>query len=290
MERPPIPAELKRQVRQRCGFGCVICGSPIYDYDHIEDYASVREHSFENLVLLCPMCHRKKGTKGLITKEFVWASIKNVNTRARTSPDEIPPQPYTLEIGSNIIKTFRGCAFSILGFGILEIIFKGMPLINATIWDNKGEKAIEIKENNYTLCANTWDIEYVGATLTFRNGPREVFASITFDSEQKLIKLRGNIELRNGLKIRIGDDGIWAEQYLLARENEINSSEAGLIITDKPIQHPIRCGGGQVMYNVFQGIDGIAVGNSTNCIGNSFGACQICFLWTQSFLDSLKPI
>jgi len=289
LERPPIPAELKRQVRQRCGFGCVICGSPIHEFDHIEDYASVREHSFENLVLLCPMCHRKK-TKGLITKEFVRASIKNVNTRSRTSPDEILPQPYTLEIGSNIIKTFLGYAFLIVGFGILEIVFKGMPLINATILDNNGEKAIEIKENNYTLCANTWDIEYVGATLTFRNGPREVFASITIDAEQKLIKLRGNIELRNGLKIRIGDDGIWAEEYLLARGNEIISSEAGLIITDKPIHHPIRFSGSEVINNYFQGIDGIAVGNSTNCIGNIFGACQICFLWTQSFLDRLKPI
>lgn len=289
MERPPIPAELKRQVRQRCGFGCVICGSPIYDYDHIEDYASVREHSFENLVLLCPMCHRKK-TKGLITKEFVWASIKNVNTRARTSPDEIPPQVYSLEIGSNIIRSFSGLAFSILNFGTLEIVFKGMPLINAKIWDNKGEKAIEIKENNYTLCANTWDIEYVGATLTFRNGPREVFASITFDVEQKFIKLSGNAELRNGIKIKIGDGGILANQHLLAGYNKIESCSKGLIITEKLIQLPVAICGASVMDCNFRGLDGIAVANSTGCYYNHVGACQIGFLWTQSFLDSLTPI
>lgn len=31
-----IPASVKRAVRQRDGFGCVICGLGIYTYEHID--------------------------------------------------------------------------------------------------------------------------------------------------------------------------------------------------------------------------------------------------------------
>ncbi len=37
--RPKIPLPIQREVRQRCGFGCVICGLPLYDYDHIIGWA-----------------------------------------------------------------------------------------------------------------------------------------------------------------------------------------------------------------------------------------------------------
>lgn len=63
--RPEIPDPMKRAVRQRCGFGCVICGTPLYAYDHIIDYREVKEHKAENLTLLCDSHHREK-TNGLL--------------------------------------------------------------------------------------------------------------------------------------------------------------------------------------------------------------------------------
>lgn len=56
-ERPPIPAKIKRLVRQRCGFGCVICGSPIYEYDHIVNWSETHHHKAEELTLLCSKHH-----------------------------------------------------------------------------------------------------------------------------------------------------------------------------------------------------------------------------------------
>jgi hypothetical protein len=44
---------MKREIRQRCGFGCVLCGIRIYQYDHIIDYAQVQEHTADNITLLC---------------------------------------------------------------------------------------------------------------------------------------------------------------------------------------------------------------------------------------------
>src|SRR5689334_10952129 len=68
--RDEISASMKRAVRQRCGFGCVICGIPVYDYDHIEDHSKVKEHSESNLTLLCPIHHRTK-TTGKVSLEYI---------------------------------------------------------------------------------------------------------------------------------------------------------------------------------------------------------------------------
>ena len=60
-----IPEEIKRAVRQRSDFGCVVCGMPIYEYDHIEEFHSVGEHHPDNMVLLCPNHHREKTSRRL---------------------------------------------------------------------------------------------------------------------------------------------------------------------------------------------------------------------------------
>jgi hypothetical protein len=64
-DRPRIPSDIKRKVRQRCGFGCVICGLPLYEYDHLVPWSEVETHEADNLVLLCDRHHREK-TSGLL--------------------------------------------------------------------------------------------------------------------------------------------------------------------------------------------------------------------------------
>ena len=40
-----IPADVKRAVRQACGYGCVICGSAIIEYEHVDPtFNEAREH------------------------------------------------------------------------------------------------------------------------------------------------------------------------------------------------------------------------------------------------------
>lgn len=74
-----IPADVKREIRQRCGFGCVNCGSPFYDYEHwnppFEDLDE--DPSADGITLCCPNCHRKKG-KLLSIEEYE----KNIHSPA----------------------------------------------------------------------------------------------------------------------------------------------------------------------------------------------------------------
>ncbi|GAH43227.1 unnamed protein product, partial [marine sediment metagenome] len=41
-----IPLEIKRAVRQKCGFGCVVCGSTIYQYHHFDPpFNEAKQHN-----------------------------------------------------------------------------------------------------------------------------------------------------------------------------------------------------------------------------------------------------
>jgi hypothetical protein len=71
-----IPLPMQREVRQRCGFGCVFCGLPLYEYDHVSEWATARQHVAENITLLCDRHHREK-TNGLLPVEAVRDASQN---------------------------------------------------------------------------------------------------------------------------------------------------------------------------------------------------------------------
>ena len=57
--RPAIPTELKRRILMETGYRCAIptCRFPITENAHIVSWAESQEHSYENLIALCPNCH-----------------------------------------------------------------------------------------------------------------------------------------------------------------------------------------------------------------------------------------
>ena len=69
-ERPPIPADLKRRVLIEAGHRCAIptCRFPATEIAHIEPWAKVKEHKYENLIALCPNCHGR-ADKGEIDRK-----------------------------------------------------------------------------------------------------------------------------------------------------------------------------------------------------------------------------
>lgn len=61
MSRSNIPAELKRRVLCEAGHRCAIprCREIIeVDIHHIVPWSKCKEHNYENLIALCPNCHR----------------------------------------------------------------------------------------------------------------------------------------------------------------------------------------------------------------------------------------
>ena len=72
-----IPAAVKKEIRRRCGFGCVICGNAIITYEHIDPpFAIARTHDPKRMTLLCGT-HQTESTKGLLSKETITSADSN---------------------------------------------------------------------------------------------------------------------------------------------------------------------------------------------------------------------
>ncbi|MGP3920677.1 HNH endonuclease [Nonomuraea sp. 10N515B] len=58
-----MPAEIARAVFTEAGHRCAVptCKqTAALEIEHIDDWAKVKEHKFENLILLCAVCHARK--------------------------------------------------------------------------------------------------------------------------------------------------------------------------------------------------------------------------------------
>lgn len=59
--RPDVPAAIRRAVLEESGYACAIpsCRATPVEIAHIEPWAKVQEHTFDNLIALCPNHHTR---------------------------------------------------------------------------------------------------------------------------------------------------------------------------------------------------------------------------------------
>src|SRR6059058_4281780 len=71
-DRPAIPESLRRSVLVEAGHRCAIptCHATTTEVAHIIPWAQVREHTFDNLIALCPNCHTRYD-KGEIDRKAI---------------------------------------------------------------------------------------------------------------------------------------------------------------------------------------------------------------------------
>lgn len=251
-----IPLPIQREVRQRCGFGCVICGMPLYEYEHMEEWAEVKRHVAEEITLLCDQHHREK-TGGLLPKKVVSdANANPYNLRTDVS------KPYNLhfsgkeasvEIGGNSFT----CKDHGYGTSMIPVSVDGTPLIgliladghlllNIVIFDEFNNPVLHIKNNQLYYSTSPWDIQLVGTTLTIREAHRKILIEFDFQPPDKVIIKRGRF-LKNGVEILIRPENILiTNNSTLVSNCRANNCPGGLIIGhhEKPI------GGFMVLSNV----------------------------------------
>lgn len=61
-DRPAVPLPLQRRLKEEAGYRCAIpgCGQTVgLELAHIEPWAKVKEHKFENMICLCSTCHTR---------------------------------------------------------------------------------------------------------------------------------------------------------------------------------------------------------------------------------------
>jgi HNH endonuclease len=70
--RPPISADLRRRVLVEAGHRCAIptCRHIEVDIHHIVPWASCHAHEYDNLIALCPNCHRRADRREIDRKSL----------------------------------------------------------------------------------------------------------------------------------------------------------------------------------------------------------------------------
>ncbi len=61
VKRPPVPSDLRRRVLVEAGHRCAIptCRHIEVDVHHIVPWAQCQAHKYDNLIAICPNCHRR---------------------------------------------------------------------------------------------------------------------------------------------------------------------------------------------------------------------------------------
>ena len=193
-DRPEISDPLKRAVRQKCKFACVMCGNPIYDIDHIEEYSVVQKHELDNLTLLCTMHHRQKTNK-ILSPDVVRERTNNISYARGGMPDINFPK-CDLILGNNRIGEIIGNCFEVYEKDFLRIGYdeeSKQVVINAKFYDRSGNIVFSIEDNIYSTSDDNWDVELEGNKIIFREGPHKVFLTIVLNGIQNSIIVSGKI-------------------------------------------------------------------------------------------------
>lgn len=217
-----IPAEVKRVVRQRCGFGCVICGLGIVQYEHVDpEFKDARIHDADTIVLLCPQCHAKV-TTGMWSKARVKLAMRS---------------PKCLQVGysSEVFDFAEGHPALRFGGVLLSncpipIQVAGHPLfsikppeevggpfrLSGLFTDSSGKVTLQIEDNEWRAASSAWDVEIQGRRITIREAHRIVHLVLRVDPPRELVVEKLNMSLyglafeANGdfLRIRFPGGGV----------------------------------------------------------------------------------
>ena len=243
-----IPDSIKREVRQRCGFGCVFCGSAIYQYEHFAPtFAEATEHAAEGITLLCPSCHDKK-TKGFTATSSVATANDSPFCRRQGFSFE------RFDIGTDafpeiVIGTLKArnvkTLIRLYGDEILSIRppeTAGSPyLVNAWLCDIEGNEVLKIVDNEWQTRTENWDVTVVGPRISIRRGPGDIALILRAEPPDRLIVER------------------------------INMSHKGVVITCQEGEDVTIIGRGNTMHSSGMELDGCQVGIDVSNTGMAIG-------------------
>jgi hypothetical protein len=158
-----IPKPIRREVRQRCHFGCVICAKAIGEYEHFDpEFKDANEHKAEGITFLCTEHHTQK-TKGFFSKSYI-EGRNNIPEAAQICARNLIPKSkeVIVKIGNSSFKKTE-VILEIDNIKILEIKKPEdvgiCPLISARFFNSMREEVLTIDENEMIFSNLNWDIE-----------------------------------------------------------------------------------------------------------------------------------
>jgi len=186
---------------------------PLYEYEHMEEWAKVKRHKADEITLLCDKHHREK-TSGLLPKKIVEEANSNpYNLKKGVS------KPYDLYFGGNNVNVIIGSnnffytkpkhnnsimiPLSIDYVPIIAVVFMDNHLLlNIVIYDKYNRLVFEIRDNQLFYSTEPWDIQLVGTKLTIRESKGNILVEFKFSPPNLIEITRGKL-ICNGVEVKI---------------------------------------------------------------------------------------
>ena len=256
-----IPDPIKREVRKRCGFGCVICGKPLYEYDHMKEWALVKEHKAEDICLLCDEHHKQVTNKLLSRETVIKANNEPFNLKTGTSSGlkliydgdscsiNMGNSIFSIDFKENEVREEyydnKFAALLIDLVPIIEVEFEeNHPLFTICLYDKENNLILHIVKNEIFYSIESWDIEFKSNILTIREEARKITLRIGFNPPNNINIISGVFYL-NGLVVDIKKDGISINKDGNISNGKFHNSIVGISICDDdaPVPAAIALGG-----------------------------------------------
>jgi hypothetical protein len=183
-----IPAPTARAVRQRCGFGCVICGNAVYQYHHFDPpFADACEHHADRITLLCGKCHQD----GSITDETIreW-NARPVCRKQGYAGNLIQSivRPLSVRLGRCLLDSrtmIMDEDVTLVGLSPAEEA--GTPLrLDARLWGDDGSEVLSIVRNEWRVGVGHYDVTVSGNRVEVRRMPRSTILAMKLVSDQEV--------------------------------------------------------------------------------------------------------
>lgn len=212
-----IPANIRREVRQRSRFGCVVCRRGFYQYEHIDPlFELARTHDAEGICCLCGACHDAV-TRGQLSKAMVKIAYENVQTRRvedvghPVGPLDFHDGSAELLIGGLLYNPAVQTMLRYHGCDLIKVVpgQGGQPgKISATFTDDEGREILKLLENEWIGALENWDIDVVGQRITVRRKHGEISLQLRLDPPGRVVVER--------LDMRMGDGHVLATEQTYA--------------------------------------------------------------------------
>lgn len=200
-----IPVETARLIRQQSRFGCVICRSGFYQYEHIDPtFEEAVEHNADNICCLCGSCHDAV-TRGRWSK----SKVKEAYQKIRSLPiaDVAPPKgPLDFHDGRAEL-VIGGISYSpavqtILRYHGFDLIRldpgeNGEPgRISALFTDSLGCPTLQLVDNAFIGSLTNWDIQTVKNRITVSRSSGQVVLQLRLDPPGRIVVERLDMRFR----------------------------------------------------------------------------------------------
>lgn len=230
-ERELIPSDIRRQVRQRDGFGCVHCGSPVYDYEHFVEYSIVKEHRADNIYLLCLPLHRKKGKR--VPRNVIDRWRKNPFNRSReeTAPDAqwFSGPHYSLAMADSKLTITNGKSAAALVVEQTTLVGftsdDGALLLNVLLEDEKGTSLLRIDQGELTMSTvENWDVDWLSSSLLqISQSLGDVSLRMRFDADRSSVQIESGQFHHRGRHVSVFPSKVAVDGDVISGQRSTNA-------------------------------------------------------------------